>query len=397
VVSLAAVLGWFLFRPSPKAPIRIGVLHSLTGTMADSEQPLVDAVRLAVEEINAQGGLLGRPVELVVADGRSDDRTFAAEAERLIVVERVSALFGCWTSSSRKAVKAVVERRRHLLFYPAQYEGFEQSPNIIYLGAVPNQQIIPGTRWAMERFGSRAYLLGSDYLYPRLASLLIRDLIQVDQGTVVGERFLPLGAGDFSEVIAELRTQRPDFLVNNLNGDSNRAFFRALRQAGLGTLPVISFSLDENGLAMIGAEDFHPNHYAVWGHFHRLAEDSNRRFVAALGPRFGRRSSVSDPVASAYVGVKLWAQAVAHGDGDDPREVGQRVLEQTMPGPSGPVALDQETRHAWRRVLVLQARSDGQFDLVEDFSALQRPRPFPDYRPRNEWRRILAGSAGGKP
>ncbi len=151
-------------------PIKIGVLHSLTGTMAVSEKPLVDAVRLAVEEINDQGGLLGKPVEMVVADGKSDPQAFAAEAERLIEQEQVSVLFGCWTSACRKAVKSVVEKHRHLLFYPVQYEGMEQSANIIYTGAAPNQQIVPGARWAMQTFGQRVYLVGSEYVFPRTAN-----------------------------------------------------------------------------------------------------------------------------------------------------------------------------------------------------------------------------------
>jgi urea transport system substrate-binding protein len=191
-VIAAATIG--LWREP--APLRIGVLHSLTGTMAIGEAPLVDAVRLAAEEINAGGGLLGRPVELVVADGRSDPAVFVAEAERLIVEEKIDALFACWTSACRKAVKPVVERYGHLMFYPVQYEGLEQSPNIVYTGSVPNQQIIPGTRWALDAFGKRVYLIGSDYIFPRAANRIVHDLIAAADGRVLGERYLPLGSAD---------------------------------------------------------------------------------------------------------------------------------------------------------------------------------------------------------
>ena len=155
--ALVVIIGLALLARTPaSAPIRIGVLHSLSGTMAISEAPLVDAIRLAVEEINAEGGLQGRPVELIVKDGRSDWALFAEEAERLIVEDRVSALFACWTSACRKTLKPIVERHAHLMFYPVQYEGMEQSPNIVYTGSTPNQQIIPGTRWAIDRFGKRS-------------------------------------------------------------------------------------------------------------------------------------------------------------------------------------------------------------------------------------------------
>ncbi|MFZ2406888.1 MAG: transporter substrate-binding protein, partial [Methylobacter sp.] len=229
-------------------PIKIGVLHSLTGTMAVSEKPLVDAVRLAVEEINAQGGLLGKPVEIVVADGKSDPDVFAQEAERLIEREHVSVLFGCWTSASRKAVKPVVEKHRHLLFYPVQYEGMEQSANIIYTDAAPNQQIVPGTRWAAQKFGQRVYLVGSDYVFPRTANIIIADLINISGGKILGERYLPLGSADVAAIIEDIARKKPDVVLNTLNGDSNAAFFSALAAAGLSDLPLVSFSVEEGGM-----------------------------------------------------------------------------------------------------------------------------------------------------
>jgi urea transport system substrate-binding protein len=208
-VTLVAMTALLLSACQPEGgarqPIRIGVLHSLSGSMATSERPLVDAVRLAVEEINAKGGLLGRPVEIVLADGASDWPRFAAEAERLISQERVSALFACWTSACRKAVKPVVEKHQHLMFYPVQYEGLESSPNILYTGAAPNQQIIPGTRWALEHLGQRVYLLGSDYIFPRAANRIIRDLVEAGGGSVLGERYLPLGESDMRPALDDIR------------------------------------------------------------------------------------------------------------------------------------------------------------------------------------------------
>ncbi len=393
----AALVGYLLLRPTFNPPIRIGVLHSLSGTMAGNEHPLVDAVRLAVEEINAAGGLLGRPVEMVVADGRSDDGIFAAEAERLIASEKVSALFACWTSACRKAVKPVVEKHRHLMFYPLQYEGLEQSPVIYYTGSAPNQQIIPGTRWALDTLGKRAYLLGSDYLFPRAANFIIRDLVKANHGTVLAERYRPLGTADFSAAIAEIRVLKPDVVLNTVNGDSNTHLFRALHAADLGTIPVVSFSVAEEGLRAIGPAAFHPNHYAVWSYFQSLPGEGNRRFVAAYQQRYGANRVTNDPVEAAYVGVRLWAQAVRDAGTDAPNPVNRALLQQSMAAPSGIAAVDRGTRHLWKPVHIGKARADGQFELVWDSDISIRPDPFPDYRSQREWQRLAAEQFGAMP
>jgi len=397
-IAVAVVLmAFLLFRPQAVPPIRIGVLHSLSGTMAMNERPLVDAVRLAVEEINAAGGLLGRPVEMVVADGRSDDGVFAAEAERLIVSEKVSALFACWTSACRKAVKPVVEKHRHLMFYPLQYEGLEQSPNIYYTGSAPNQQIIPGTLWALDTLGRRVYLLGSDYIFPRAANFIIRDLVKANQGTVLAERYRPLGDADFNAVIAEIHALKPDVVLNTINGDSNTHFFRALHEAGLGAVPVVSFSVAEVGLKAIGPAAFHPNHYAVWSYFQSLPGEANQRFVEAFQQRYGTDRVTGDPLEAAYVGVRLWAQAVREAGTADPKLVNRALLQQSTAAPSGIAAIDRDTRHLWKQAHIGKARADGQFELVWRSGELLRPAPFPDYRSRFEWQRLAAELAGSRP
>ncbi len=394
VLVLIAAAIWL--RPLPHPPIRIGVLHSLSGTLADSERPLVDAVRLAAEEINADGGLLGRPIELVVVDGKSDPAHFAAEAERLITQEKISVLFGCWTSSCRRAVAPVVESHRHLLFYPVQYEGLEQSPNIIYTGAAPNQQIIPGARWAIDNLGRRVYLLGSDYIFPRAANHLIRDLVTAADGDVVAERYLPLGASDFSDLIADIRRRSPDVILNTINGDSNLHFFRALKASGI-TTPVMSFSLAESELQAMGADLRHPAHYAVWGYFQSLPNAANTRFVAAFQKRYGVDRVTSDPIEASYNGLRLWANAVRETGSTGPEQINRVIGRHSVAGPSGVVAVDAETRHLWRWVRIGKARPDGQFDTVQQSDALVRPVPFPAYRSREEWLRIVANLSGEPP
>ena len=386
LLTLAAAMLWQQ-HASPVSPIRIGVLHSLTGPMASSERPLVDALRLAVEEINTAGGLLGRPVEIVLADGASDWPRFAREAERLIVEEQVSALFACWTSACRKAVKPVVEKHRHLMFYPVQYEGLESSPNIIYTGAAPNQQIIPGTRWALDTLGRRVYLLGSDYIFPRTANRIIRDLVLASGGDVMAERYLAMDATEMLPVVEEIRRMRPDVVFNTINGDANAHFFRALRGAGLADLPVMSFSLAEHGMA--GSEAaLLSAHYAVWGYFQSLDSAENRHFVDAFKARFGAQRVTSDPMEAAYTGAWLWSRAVLDAGNAAPAEVNRAILRQSLRAPSGIVTVDANSRHLWKMARIGQVQADGQLRQVWATSHPIRPTPYPAYRSLREWRAI---------
>lgn len=391
-VLLIAVVTWRQYSVAVP-PIRIGVLHSLTGTMAVSEKPLLDAVRLAVEEINAEGGLLGRPVQVVVADAKSDASVAAAEAERLIAKERVSALFACWTSACRKAVKPVVEKHRSLMFYPVQYEGMEQSPNILYTGAAPNQQIVPGTRWAMQEFGKRVYLVGSDYVFPRTANLILRDLVKAADGEILAERYLPLGSADVAAIVADIGRKNPSVVLSTLNGDSNAAFFAALQKAGLGNVPLLSFSVEEGGMQAWGGGRL-TRHYGVWSYFQSLPGEENRRFVAAYQARFGAGRVTSDPVEAAYVGVKLWAQAVRDVASSEPDRVNAALLRQSVKSPSGVASVDAASRHLWKMIRVGKVRPDGQFQEVFASAAPQRPAPWPSYRTRKAWQVMLDG---GKP
>jgi urea transport system substrate-binding protein len=384
LLVLAVLLLWRQYA-TPAAPIRIGVLHSLTGPMASSERPLVDAIRLAVEEINAAGGLLGRPVEMVLADGASDWPRFAREAERLIVEQQVSALFACWTSACRKAVKPVVEKHRHLMFYPVQYEGLESSPHIIYTGAAPNQQIIPGTRWALDKLGRRVYLLGSDYIFPRAANHIIRDLVLAGGGHVLAERYLAMDATDMTSVVEEIRRLRPEVVFNTINGDANTHFFRALRTAGLADVPVMSFSLAEHGMA--GSEAaLLSAHYAVWGYFQSLDSPENRRFVAAFKARFGAQRVTSDPIEAAYTSVRLWSRAVLDAGTAAPHEVNRTILRQSLGGPAGVVTVDAHSRHLWKMARIGQFQADGQLRQVWTTTQPIRPTPYPTYRSLREWR-----------
>ncbi|WAR46520.1 urea ABC transporter substrate-binding protein [Methylomonas rapida] len=374
-------------QPAQPPSIRIGVIHSLTGNMAISETPLVDAVRLAVEEINAAGGLLGRPVEMVVADSRSSPEIAAEEAERLIQEQHVSALFACWTSACRIALKPVVEKHRHLLFYPVQYEGLEESTNIIYTGSAPNQQIVPGIYWALQHLGKRLYLIGSDYVFPRVANLIITDLAKASGAEILAERYQPLGNTDFSQEIQEIQRLRPDVVINTVNGDSNLHLFSAMRDAGLSDQAIVSFSVAEGELN--AQPEVHLNaHYAVWSYFQSVDSDSNRRFVQAYQQRYGSDRPTSDPVEAAYTGVKLWAQAVKEVGCDDVEQVNFAIVRQSIEAPSGILAVDPGTRHLWKNVKIGKANAHGNFDIIYDSKNALRPVPYPLYRSRREWREL---------
>lgn len=366
--------------------VKIGVLHSLSGTMATSEAPLVDAVRLAVEEANQSGGVNDRQIEMVVADCRSDAAYCAAQAEALITREGVEALFGCWTSDCRKAVRTVVEKHHHLLFYPLQYEGLELSPDIVYTGAAPNQQVIPMALWALRQHGKRYYLIGSDYIFPRTANRMVKEVLHANGGRLLGERLVPLGTGDISAAVREIAAKRPDFVVNMLNGDSNLHFFRALREAGIDAtkVPVFSTSVGEAELAAIGP-DLMAGHYAAWSYFQSIDSDENRDFVARFKRRFGQGRVLDDPMEASYIGVKLWVESVRNTGTTDLMVVKNNLQLLSLAAPQGIVAADFETRHLWKTLRIGRARSDGQFDIVWQSRGAVRPAPFPFYRSHSDW------------
>jgi len=393
-----AALGWWLLRPTPP-PIRVGILHSLTGTMAESERPVVDGCLLAIEQLNAAGGVLGRRVEAIVRDGASDPATFAREAARLLEEEGVVAIFGCWTSASRKQTLPQVERLGGVLFYPVQYEGLEISPRAVYLGAAPNQQIIPAVRWTLANLGpadesrpARVFLVGSDYVFPRVANAIIRDQVEALGGEVVGERYIPLGGRRVDGIVAEIAAARPDAILNTINGDTNDAFFAALRRRGIGAdeIPTVSFSIGEPELAAMDTAAL-AGDFVAWNYFQSLATPENRAFVEAYRARHGADRLLSDPVEAGYLAVRLWALA-AEEEGDPSadavlRGIGRRHLA----APQGPVAIDPRTRHAWKTARIGRIGGDGQIVEVWSSGTPMRPVPFPAWRSRSEWERLLEG------
>jgi urea transport system substrate-binding protein len=377
--------------PPSGEPIRIGILHSLTGTMGHSGTSVADATLLAVEELNRNGGILGRPVEAVVADGRSDPARFAREAERLIKEEDVCTVFGCWTSASRKTVVPVFEELDHLLVYPLQYEGIEESPNVIYTGASPNQQIIPAVKWAYAFENKRRFfLVGSDYVFPRVAHAIIKDQLKELGAELVGEAFLPLGSSEFQPVVEQIIAAKPDVILNSINGDSNLAFFSELRASGITpeTTPTISFSVEEEELRQLDAAAMSGD-YAAWNYFQSIDSEENKKFVASFRKKYGPQRVVTDPMESSYFGVKLWAQAVAEVAATDVRQIRRAMLNQRMRSPGGEVRIDPATQHTFKTPRIGQVKSDGQFEVVWTAAKPEPPMPYPSSRSAEEWRAFL--------
>lgn len=371
-------------------PIKVGVLHSLSGTMAVSASVVVDATLLAIDEINQSGGLLGRPVKAIVVDARSDDKIYVKEAERLLTEEKVCTVFGCWTSASRKAVKPIFEDHDNLLIYPLQYEGLEESPNIVYTGAAPNQQILPALDWAMSVLNKkRFFLVGSDYVFPRAANAIIKDYLQSKGCEVVGEHYLRMGSPLADHIVEAIVKARPDMILNTINGDSNTAFFRSLRAAGVASsnIPSLSFSFAEQELRSLSTADTQGD-YAAWTYFQSVDTPESRQFVEKFLEKYPQRV-ISDPMESAYVGVKIWAKAVSAAGSTDPIKIRRAMLNQKFEAPSGPTRIDPDTQHAFKTPRVGQIRGDGQFDIVWSAAEPVRPQPYPATRTASEWKAFL--------
>lgn len=376
-----------------KPVIHIGIIHSLTGTMAFSEKPLVDILTLAIEDVNKKGGVLGHKIVPIIIDGASNPTVFAKEAERLIQEKHVSALFGCWTSACRKAVKPVVEKHQNILFYPVQYEGLEQSPNIVYTGMTPNQQLTPSINWALNNLGKKVFLIGSDYIFPRTVNLIIKDLLNFQQAEVLAEHYLPLGARDVQFVIDEIERLQPDVILNTINGDSNIAFFQALKN--ISSKAVLSFSIAEPEVAQIGAE-FMQGHYAAWSYFQSIERTENKQFIKHFKKRFGEQRVISDPMEASYIGLQLWLKAVEHAQSTAPLRVAAVIGTESINAPEGIVAVDSGSQHLWKTARIGRVRKDGQFDIIWQSEKTIKPVPYPSYRSRKDWQQIAEDLSGNE-
>tara|TARA_Y100001968_G_scaffold217938_1_gene200550 strand:- start:30266 stop:31567 length:1302 start_codon:yes stop_codon:yes gene_type:complete len=356
--------------------VTVGILHSLSGTMAISESTLVDTEKMAIEEINAAGGVFvdGKfyKIEYIVEDGASDWPTFAEKSKKLIDQDKVPVVFGGWTSASRKAMLPVYESKDSFLYYPIQYEAQECSNNIFYTGATPNQQSEPATEFMYKRSpaaGKPFFLVGSDYVFPRTSNTITKAQVNQLGGKVVGEDYLPLGNTEVAPIISKIKVALPDggIIINTLNGDQNVAFFKQIQDAGITPSNgyfVMNYSIAEEEISTIGPE-FLEGHYGAWNYMMSIDTAASKKFAASFKKRWGEDRVVADPQESAYNMVYLWKQAVEQAGTFDDNAVREALVGQTFNAPQGTVEV-MSNHHLSQTVRIGQINSSGGFTILEE-------------------------------
>ena len=404
--SLSAVaLGASLYAVPAFAQetIKVGVLHSLSGTMAISETVLKDTVLMAIDEINAKGGVLGKKLEPVVVDPASNWPLFAEKARQLISKDKVAVTFGCWTSVSRKSVLPVFEELNGLLFYPVQYEGEELSKNVFYTGAAPNQQAIPAVEYLMSKDGGSAkrwVLLGTDYVYPRTTNKILRAFLKskgVAEADIM-EEYTPFGHSDYQSIIAKIKKfsseGKKTAVVSTINGDSNVPFYKELGNQGLKAtdVPVVAFSVGEEELRGVDTKPL-VGHLAAWNYFQSIKNGTNDEFIKKWAA-YAKAKNIAghkdkpltnDPMEATYIGVHMWAQAVAKAKSTDVDKVRAAMYGQTFKAPSGITSkMDEKNHHLHKAVFIGEVQADGQFKVVWKTPGPVVADPWSDYIAENK-------------
>ncbi|HWA77438.1 MAG TPA: urea ABC transporter substrate-binding protein [Polyangiaceae bacterium] len=390
--------------PAPKAddtgPIKVGILHSLSGTMAISETSLKDVALMTIDKINAEGGVLKRKLEPVVVDPASNWPLFAEKAQELIQKEKVAVTFGCWTSVSRKSVLPKFEELNGLLFYPVQYEGEESSFNVFYTGAAPNQQAIPAVEYLMSAKGGGAkkwVLLGTDYVYPRTTNKILRYFLKgknVSEENIM-EKYTPFGHADYQTIVADIKkfaAGTPTAVVSTINGDSNVPFYKELANQGLkaSDIPVVAFSVGEEELRGIDTKPL-VGHLAAWNYFMSIDTPENKQFIAdwkayvkAKNLPDGDKRVTNDPMEATYIGIKMWAQAVEQAGTTDVNAVRQAIGYQVVRSPAGfNIPMDAKNHHLHKPVFIAEVKADGQFQVVWKTEGPIRAQAWSPYIPES--------------
>ncbi|GAY13821.1 urea ABC transporter substrate-binding protein [Mycobacterium sp. shizuoka-1] len=369
--------------------IKVGSLNSLSGTMAISEVTVRDSIKLAVDEINGKGGVLGKQIQIVGEDGASDPAVFAQKAEKLIKDDCVAAVFGGWTSSSRKAMLPVFESNNSLLYYPVQYEGLESSKNIFYTGATTNQQIVPALDFLKEKGITSLYLVGSDYVFPQTANRIIKAYAAANGIEIKGEDYTPLGSTDFSTIVNKVRASNAGAVFNTLNGDSNVAFFKEYTNAGLTPqkMPVVSVSIAEEEVQGIGAQNI-AGQLTAWNYYQTLDNPVNKAFVKAFKDAYGQNRVTSDPMEAAYVSVYLWKNTVEKGKSFDVKAIQDNAGGVTFDAPEGLVTIDGENHHITKTARIGEIHPDGLIYTIWESPGPITPDPYLKSYP---WAKGLSG------
>jgi urea transport system substrate-binding protein len=357
--------------------VPVGILHSLSGTMAISEVAVVNSEMMAIDEINAKGGVLGKQIKPIKEDGASDWPTFAEKAQKLISSDGVAATFGGWTSASRKAMLPVFEKNKSLLYYPVQYEGLESSPYIFYQGATTNQQIIPGLEYLKSKGKTKIFLIGSDYVFPRTANKEIKAWAKANGVEIVGEEYTPLGSTEYETLINKIKTADPDAIFNTLNGDSNVAFFKQYKAAGesCATTQVMSVSIAEEETAGVGVDNL-KGCLTAWNYYQTDPGEVNAKFVKDFKAKYGENKHTDDPIEAGYVGVYLWAAAAEKAKSFDPEAIKAAAGGITFEAPEGLVTVDGENHHITKTARIGEIQPDGLINTIWKSPEPIEPDPY---------------------
>jgi urea transport system substrate-binding protein len=403
--AAAAMLGGS-FEAYAADTIKVGILHSLSGTMAISETSLKDVALMAIDEINAKGGVLGKKLEPVVVDPASNWPLFAEKARQLVAKDKVAAVFGCWTSVSRKSVLPVFKELNGLLFYPVQYEGEELEKNVFYTGAAPNQQAIPAVEYLMSKEGGgakRFVLLGTDYVYPRTTNKILRAFLKSKgvKDSDIEETYTPFGHSDYQTIVANIKkfsAGGKTAVISTINGDSNVPFYKELGNAGLKStqVPVVAFSVGEEELRGVDAKPL-VGHLAAWNYFESVKNPVNDAFIKkwkayAVAKKLPNAATAvtNDPMEATYVGIHMWAQAVEKAKSTDTDKVIAAMGGQSFSAPSGfTLTMDPSNHHLHKPVMIGEIKADGQFSVVWKTKEPIRAQPWSPFIPGNEGKQKL--------
>ncbi len=389
---LATLLGSAALAQDSAEPIKIGILHSLSGTMAISETTLKDAMLMLIEQQNAKGGVLGRKLEPVVVDPASDWPLFAEKARELVAGDKVSAVFGCWTSVSRKSVLPVFRELDSILFYPVQYEGEESERNVFYTGAAPNQQAIPAVEYLMDQGVERWVLAGTDYVYPRTTNKILEQFLK-DKGVAPEDimvNYTPFGQSDWQTIVSDIKAfggaGKKTAVVSTINGDANVPFYKELANQGItaADIPVVAFSVGEEELAGIDTAPL-VGHMAAWNYFQSVDDPANYDFIDAWHDYTGKDDRVTnDPMEAHYIGFNMWVKAVEKAGSTDPDKVIDAMVGIAVPNLSGGTAVMGKDHHITKPVMVGEINADGQFDIVWESETEVAGDAWSDYLPESK-------------
>ena len=398
VASLIIGLGWNSFasliavRHQALPPIRLGLLHSQSGLLSLSEKSILDAEIMAIDEINTSGGVGGRQVIWSAPDCRSDVNAFVSEARRLLEQDKVAALFGCWTSESRKAVIPVLDEFNSILFFPGNFEGIERSPRVFYAGGSANQSVLPAVRWAYDTLGTRKFfVVGLEEVWSRTTCEIAKDGIKAAGAELVGESYTVSQTPAVDLIVDSIRQAKPDLVLNFLYGESNIEFYKSLRRAGMppDKLPVIAFGFAEDESRRFQQADI-VGQYAAMNYFQSVDRPKNREFIRKFRTKYGESRVVGDAMVAAYDSVMFWAQSAREvGTGNTPALI-SNLLRQSMDAPDGIITIDSESQAFWRPFHIGRLMSNGQFELVWSISKPIRPVLFVGTRTSEEWKTFLA-------